>query len=95
MTSIPARASLLVSIVSVAFCAPTGARAAEMRPATLFTDHMVLQAGANVPVWGVSAPGEEIEVTIAGRTVRGRADARGRWQVQIAPCHPAPSRASW
>ncbi len=41
-------------------------------PAT-FSDHMILQAGAAVPVWGWAAPGEEVTVrSPARRSLRKR-----------------------
>lgn len=43
------------------------ARAEVTLPAT-FSDHLIPQAGAAVPVWGWAAPGVEVTVSIAGQT---------------------------
>ena len=51
----------------------------------LFGDHLVLQRGQPVPVWGTAAAGEEITVTAATQTVRTRAGADGGWRVSLAP----------
>src|ERR1043165_4511329 len=52
---------------------------------SLFADHMVLQRGMNVPVWGKAAPGEKITVQFRGQTKDAVADASGRWMTRLAP----------
>lgn len=49
----------------------------------LFSDHMVLQQGKPIRVWGWTEPGEEVTVSFAGKTAKGRANAEGRWRVQL------------
>jgi len=51
----------------------------------LFSDHMVLQRDAAVPVWGTAQPGEEVTVTVADRTAKTKTDGQGRWQVKLEP----------
>ncbi len=41
----------------------TGAIQAGVRPSALFTDNAVLQADAEVPIWGKANPGEKIAVS--------------------------------
>src|SRR4051812_45868780 len=36
----------------------------DVKPAALFSDHMVLQQEMPVPVWGWADPGEQVTVTI-------------------------------
>jgi sialate O-acetylesterase len=50
----------------------------------LFVDHAVLQRDRAIEVYGQAAPGEDVSVTLAGASARGRADAKGRWSVQLA-----------
>lgn len=50
-----------------------------------FSDHMVLQSGAPVPVWGTAAPGEKITVQFAGQTRTTAAAQSGEWRVTLAP----------
>lgn len=50
----------------------------------IFGDHMVLQAGKQVPVWGTAARDERVTVTFAGQSVATRASADGRWQVALS-----------
>lgn len=51
----------------------------------LFSDHMVLQAEAEVPVWGQADPGTEVTVEFAGQKKETVADASGKWQVYLDP----------
>jgi len=57
---------------------------AEVKPNALFSDHMVLQNGMQVPVWGMADPGEKVTVKIAGQTRSATADATGKWMVKLA-----------
>ena len=49
----------------------------------VFSDHMVLQRDAEVPVWGWADPGEKIVLSIAGQTKNTVADADGKWRVTL------------
>ena len=51
----------------------------------IFTDHMVLQQGQPVPIWGTSDPDEDITVTMGAQQQQATADADGRWQVKLDP----------
>ena len=57
--------------------------AQELRPSNLFNDHMVLQMGQSVPVWGKASPDESITVTFAEQTKTTEADKDGNWRVQL------------
>ena len=52
----------LLFVPFVAFCF-ISARADVKLPA-IFSDHMVLQCDATVPVWGSAEPGEQVTVTV-------------------------------
>jgi len=56
---------------------------ANVQPAALFSDHMVLQQGMRVPVWGTAAPGEAVTVTLNGQKQSATAGPDGRWQVRL------------
>lgn len=64
---------------------PAALPAAELKPAALFSDHMVLQREKPVPVWGWADPGEKVTVEFAGQTKSAVADAAGKWQVKLDP----------
>ena len=49
----------------------------------LFQDHAVLQRDTPLPVWGTSAPGDEVTVTLAAAKATARGDASGRWTVTL------------
>jgi sialate O-acetylesterase len=51
----------------------------------IFSDHMVLQRAAAVPVWGRAEPGEAITVSIAGQERTTTAGADGRWLLTLPP----------
>jgi len=56
---------------------------AEIRLPAIFGDHMVLQSGAPVPVWGWAKPGETVTVEFAGQRKIIVADAVGKWLVKL------------
>jgi sialate O-acetylesterase len=58
---------------------------AEVSLAKMFSDEMVLQADAVVPVWGWAEAGEEVSVSIAGQTKTAKADDKGEWRVKLDP----------
>jgi len=68
----------------VGFCVLTGSfSAAEVKPASLFSDHAVLQSGMAVPVWGTANPGEKVTVTLHGVSASTTTGADGRWRVRL------------
>lgn len=56
---------------------------AALEPVGLFTDSMVLQRDAAVPVWGTAQSGETVTVSFAGQKKTTQADASGRWSVKL------------
>jgi sialate O-acetylesterase len=56
---------------------------ADLKLPKVFGDHMVLQAGEPVPIWGWASPGETVAIRFAGQEKRAIADAQGRWNVQL------------
>ncbi len=56
---------------------------AQPRLPGFFSDGMVLQRGAKIPVWGWASPGEAVAVTLNGKRAATTADAQGRWQVAL------------
>jgi len=71
--------------VLVLLCAGRGP--AEVTLPAVIGDNMVLQRGADTPIWGWGNPGENVAVTIAGCSERYRvvADKDGKWMVKIKP----------
>ena len=59
---------------------------ADLSVPSIFSDHMVLQRGQEVPIWGWAHPREHVQVTLQGvdgASQRVRADAEGRWMVRL------------
>ena len=56
---------------------------AEVRLPALFSDHMVLQRDATVPVWGRGDAGENVTVEFGGQTKSMTAAADGAWLVKL------------
>jgi len=57
---------------------------AEVKPSTLFNDHMVLQRDISIPVWGTSWPNEGITVRLNQKEFYTKADASGNWMVRLS-----------
>jgi sialate O-acetylesterase len=73
----PILGTLLVAMTTA------GAALADVKPAPLFGDHMVLQSGMSVPVWGAADPGEPVAVSFNGQRQSATAGADGRWMVRL------------
>ena len=69
-------------IFAVALTLAVTARA-EIKLASPFTSHMVLQRDAKVPVWGTADAGETVTVEFAGQKKSTKADANGKWRVDL------------
>jgi sialate O-acetylesterase len=61
-----------------------GARADVSIPA-IFSQNMVVQQNAKIPVWGWADPGELVQVSLGNSQMRTKADAKGDWRVEFAP----------
>jgi sialate O-acetylesterase len=75
--------TLGLSFLAAALLAPLAA--ANVTLPAIFSDHMVLQADASVPVWGWAEPGEQVTVEFAGQKKTAKADAKGKWSVKLNP----------
>ncbi|HEO72556.1 MAG TPA: hypothetical protein ENN80_14965, partial [Candidatus Hydrogenedentes bacterium] len=56
---------------------------ADLSLPSIFSDHMVLQQGRAIPVWGTAEPGEQITVGLNGKKRSAKADADGDWMVRL------------
>ena len=75
---------LKITLLAALTGATTEATADVKLPA-IFSDHAVLQREMKVPVWGWADPGEDVSVSIAGQTLKTKADATGKWRVTLEP----------
>jgi sialate O-acetylesterase len=61
------------------------ASSAELKVASVFGSHMVLQQEMPCPVWGWADPGETISVQFDTQNVTAKADDKGSWRVNLEP----------
>jgi sialate O-acetylesterase len=56
---------------------------ADVHLPAIFGDHMVLQEGTTIPVWGTADPGEAVTVTLGDQTAKATGDSSGKWRVDL------------
>lgn len=64
----------------------TVAHASVSMPA-IFGDHMLLQQGTSLPIWGEADPGEQVTVRFVGQEVTTTAGRDRRWRVNLQPVY--------
>lgn len=57
---------------------------ADVKLPAVISDHMVLQQGMAIPVWGTAAAGEEVTVSFGTDKASTKADDKGEWEVKLA-----------
>ncbi len=72
------RLAVLVTVLVLACVQITGA---DIRLPSIVGDHMVLQRGQQVPLWGWADPGEEVRLRVSWHSMERRtaADEDGKW----------------
>ncbi|HEX3728377.1 MAG TPA: sialate O-acetylesterase [Opitutaceae bacterium] len=81
MNSLNLRFALGLAVLATA----SSAASAALKLGSPFGDHMVLQQGRPVPIWGTASPGETVTIACAGQVVSAQAGADGRWLARLAP----------
>lgn len=61
---------------------------AELMLPSVISDNMVLQQGKTVVIWGWADPGEQVAVTIDGKSNGANADETGAWRVRFPALRP-------
>jgi len=51
----------------------------------IFGDHMVLQQGVTLPVWGLASPDEHVSLSIGNLSEETVADHSGKWRINLRP----------
>ncbi len=75
-----------ICLLTIGFCAVVPSLAlADIQLPPVFSDHMVLQAGRPVPVWGKASPGEKVSVQAGARVKETKAAGDGKWSVTLDP----------
>lgn len=59
---------------------------AKVKPASIFTDHMVLQQQSNVALWGWAKPSSTVKIATSWdkKTYTTSADAKGKFRIKVA-----------
>ena len=73
------------SVKYVVLLALAGALQAAVKLPALVSDHMVLQQGAPVRIWGTADAGETVRVDFEGQSVSTKAAENGKWAVWLKP----------
>jgi sialate O-acetylesterase len=74
-----------LALLLLASLAIAPAAFADVQLPGIISDHMVLQRGAPVRIFGKAQPGEAVTVTFRGQTAQTAADPLGRWEVWLNP----------
>ena len=61
---------------------------AEISVPAYFSEHMMLQAGTAVSIWGWADPGESVSATFFGVTQNTQANEDGEWRVTFSALEP-------
>jgi sialate O-acetylesterase len=61
----------------------TGTSHADVSLPNIFSDNMVIQRDKPIRVWGWATPDEQVKVKFKWKSARTRADASGRWIVEL------------
>jgi sialate O-acetylesterase len=58
---------------------------ADVKLPALISDHMLIQQGMPVRIWGTASPGEAVKVTFQSQIHTATAAPNGKWEVFLAP----------
>jgi sialate O-acetylesterase len=76
------------AILSFACFASLSPARADVKPSALFSDHMVLQSGMPVPIWGTADPGEKVTIKFIKQRKSAIAGPDGKWMIRLAKLKP-------
>ena len=74
---------MLKRFLSAALCSLSMVAMANVSVSGLFTDHAVLARSEKTPIFGKADPGEAVTVSFAGLNGSAKADANGKWRVNL------------
>lgn len=79
---IPRKSGWVSLVGAVLFIGGVWRSTADVRLPGVFSDHMVVQQGMRVPIWGWGDDGEKVTVTFRGRSV-STTTRNGTWQLEL------------
>ena len=71
------------SLLAVALLLTANTAQAALKLPNIFSDHMVVQQKMPIRVWGWTNPGQDVTVEMGGKSVSGKANAEGRFDVSL------------
>jgi sialate O-acetylesterase len=77
------RASLMAAVLLSAALGGVKAARAAVRVPAIIGDHMVVERGQPVRLWGRADPGEVVRGSVGGHGDETKADATGRWRLAL------------
>ncbi|WP_316767321.1 sialate O-acetylesterase [Pedobacter frigiditerrae] len=77
---------ILKSFVVVGLLVMSSMAFAKVKPASIFTDHMVLQQQSNVAIWGWAKPSSTVKITTSWnkKLYTASADATGKFKIKVS-----------
>lgn len=81
MTLLAARLRFICRAVAL-YCLCAASAFAAVKPNPLFSDNAVLEQGTKVPVWGTADNGQEVTVSIQGKSATAKTE-NGRWMATL------------
>lgn len=75
--------SIRFSLLAILFAACLATVQADIRLPAIFTEHMVLQQGREIPVWGWGEAGEAVTVSLCGKDATTTTGADGKWMTKL------------
>jgi sialate O-acetylesterase len=74
-----------LGFLTLMICLVSAPLRAELRLASVFTDHAVLQRDAPIHLWGEASPAEKITITFHGQSIATTASNLGLWEAWLKP----------
>lgn len=74
-----------IALIAVVAAGLPAALAADVKLPVVIGDHMVIQQDKPVTIWGWAGKNEQVAVRLAGRELKARASADGKWRVVFDP----------
>lgn len=71
------------TFLTIAFFLFASLLSAQLRPAKIFSEHMVLQRDVPLKIWGWAPKNEIVIVNLNGQIAKGKADEGGFWEVDF------------
>jgi len=75
--------SLAIPFVTLFFLTSAAMVRADVTLPAVIGDHMVLQRGMPITIWGWASPGEDVTVVLGELKAGAKTDAEGKWMVKL------------